>query len=190
MKNPGLIKNPVPKNICPPETEEKVIALAAGEIKDYEERLNILTHVISCEWCKLLFEDTLLLISAHKNDNEANTLPFIKLGIKENRIIPLTAPVSPEYSAAMLSEEKNESAEFRLNHDNKEITLCVIKSKDGLDFDLSANNKDAKFYLIGDNGFNTAFQYNNIARFENVKPGRYALTLNLKDFIFIEIIKD
>jgi hypothetical protein len=189
MKNQGLINNIISENTCSGNMDEKVIALASGEIENYEERLNILIHVLSCEWCRLLFEDTLLLLEDQGNNDRPHYSPVIELGIKGNRVIPLTAE-SAEYSAALLAGEEYESAEFTVKHNNEEITLRVLKSDEGVDFDLSIKEENAKFYLISNKGFNTAFQYDGIARFENIKPGRYALTRNLREFIFINIIKN
>jgi len=190
MKNPALIKNNIPENSCSLDMDEKIIALAAGEINKYEERISILIHILSCECCRLLFEDSILLQQIDEDNYSIGSLPLIQLKIKGSRVIPSTTSASHTDRAPLLSIEGDESAEFRINHNNEEITLRVLRAEDGVDFDLSANDKEAKFYLIGGDGFNTAFQYNSIARFENIKPGKYALTINLKEFIFIDITED
>lgn len=174
---------------CRKGMEEKVIAFASSEMDDSEEKINTLDHILTCDSCLYLFEDSLDIRRNYEDDeNYTETwLPLIEFRITGGNILPADNSPSVHSTAAILSQKGEGTAEFIVRQGSVETVIKAVRSKDGADLDIQTKVKEGKLYLINSSGYKTAFDYKGIIRFENVTPGRYALSPDLKQYIFINM---
>lgn len=178
------IENILNAGECPTGNEELIIAFATGELKSEDERINALIHILLCDSCRFTYED-ILAMEQVEDDTLDLAMPEISFKIDKEYIIPITESLSP--SVMVLSSGKSRSAGFSVVTHNADYNILAINAKTGVELSVECKEDNAKFYLISPNKLQTVFPYKGKAIFESLRPGRYILAKDMKDFVFVEI---
>jgi hypothetical protein len=101
-------------------------------------------------------------------------------------IIPSVYSNTRQPHVAVLSSGKSSSVEFKASAGGTDYILRAFRSGDGADIDIVTDKNDEQYYLVTDEGYKTVLSHNGTARFEKLKPGRYAVSKDLKNFVFID----
>ncbi len=176
---------------CLKDMAESVIAFATGVIEDKDRRMDILIHILTCPSCYSLYEDILEYENEMQTEDvKSSIFETIKVKIVENFIVPLRGLEMENFSAAVLDDNKSTTAEFKLNTSDGEMTALLMVNEKGLDLEVTTEKELEQIYLLGNNKCTKQYLHNKKTVFESITPGSYALSTELKNFIFLEIESD
>ncbi len=171
---------------------EGVIAFATGSIDNKERRMEVLIHILTCQACNSLYEDILEYENTvdEAADVKESIFETIKVKLKENFILPLQGLQMENFSAAVLNNAPSKTAEFKFNSSAGEITAILMAKENKIDLEINTEKNLKQIYLLGNNKCIKQHPYEKQTVFENIAPGNYALSTELKDFVFLEIESD
>ena len=151
----------------------------------------MLAHILTCDTCRYLFDNyTDLSLLDDIEIDEINHSCEIEFSIDGDFIIPAIYSNAAQPHVAVLSSGRSSSAEFRASAGGTDYILRAFRAGEGTDIDIISDKNDEQYYLVTDEGYKTVLSHNGSARFERLLPGKYAVTKDLKNFIFIDITKN
>jgi len=181
------IKEIVEAGPCPAGMDEKVLAFASGEMKNRDERIATLAHIALCDHCRYLYEDYPAIEEAVNDTYPSAEAAEIGLTIDGDFLFPAAAFLSERPVAGVLGKEKSGVAAFTVPLGKGTSSITAIRSRGGVDLEIRHGDPAARFYLVGATGYAMEHPSDGVVRFHNVRPGRYALSPELREFMFITI---
>ena len=191
------LKNILNAKPCSEGMEERVLALADGWDAPDKEMEEIFTHFLKCDSCRYLFEDFYLSeeakaeADAEKSDSPLQSLDEIIVKFTNGMITPVgEAFLSRAATAAVLSGELSMVVDYVLPSNSGDLSVRLVGTGDDIRIEADSDSDSSVFYLFHGKEYVRANTYEGVAVFENVKPGSYIITRDLKDFIKIKVVVD
>ena len=178
---------------CKSDMEQEVLGVADGTITSEETIQRVFAHMAECDSCRYLYED---YFATHDDDGnlleEGESGETVELGMKlaHGSIVP----IAPDYlvegqRATVLSGQAVSMAEYRVPAGGDTVDVKVYPGEDTVSIQLSTTGEGGRVTLVSAGRMDTTTVEKGIARFDNVRPGRVLLVINMRHFVTVTIEK-
>ena len=181
-------KTPAQFSDCGLKLENDIIALARGTLRDAARAEYLRKHFLECRFCREFYADCRLEEQEAPGERK-KTVPEIVLSVVEGMLRPLTgtqADFAPAYTLS--GNEDSSRCSFTLSRDDFPADLDVSKAGNEFAVELrSASGKTA--YLIQGNEMRSEPVRGGAAVFDRVSAGRYIVSVDMRQFVSVDISK-
>ena len=174
---------------CRENIEERILALAEGNIDDPAVIDELYLHMVNCSACRHLYEDYFIIGSDLHDGDDEHTLPHIGVILSEGGI-SLTSDIyaaGGERAQVMNGASESGVVDLSVPLENSSIEFRIIKKGRGVSIEVDNLKPDDKAYLISESGRRYSHPRNGTAVIDEVERGGYLLSINLRQFVVVEV---